>query len=214
MHHFHKLLFAVLAFCATAGFAFAQTAPLVPTAEFYFDEDARTTRTIESQAGSGEALVQALLKSIQRNPRSKADIAQLAHVAMAGGRPELGHELYGRVLGQMDSNDGLYRAVLWTYGWDLFRTGDAAGALAQWDTLRKSRNINATWMPATFALALWELDRRDEAVQWYAAAVRSEPARWTGADQYEALLPDWREQERATLAEIQQAWQADPPAWR
>lgn len=211
--HVRNLVFAALACLACAGPAFAQTAPLLPTSEFYFDQDARTTRPIVSQSGSGDALVQSLLKAIQRNPRAKADIAQLAHVAMAGGRPELGHELYGRVLGQMDSNDGLYRGVLWNYGWDLYRAGDAAGALAKWETLRTSRNVNADWMPATFALVLWSLDRRDEAVQWYAAAVRSEPARWRETGQYAALLPDWREQDRATLAEVQQAWAENPPGW-
>ena len=212
--HLRHLILAALVCVATGGTALAQSAPLLPTSEFYFDEDARTTRLVVAQPGSGDALVQSLLKAIQRNPRAKADTAQLAHVAMAGGRPELGHELYNRVLGQMDSNDGLYRSVLWNYGWDLYRAGDAAGALARWNTLRTSRNVNADWMPATFALALWTLDRRDEAVQWYAAAVRSEPARWRGTDQYEALLPDWREQDRATLAEVQQAWQANPPEWR
>jgi tetratricopeptide (TPR) repeat protein len=211
-----KLIFSgLLALSVVAGSALAQTAtPLVPTSEFYFDEDARTTRPIIAVEGSGDPLVQELLKAISRNPRAKAETAQLAHVAMAGGRPELGRELYGRVLGQIDARDGLYRAVLWNYGWDLFRIGDHAGALAQWQTLLTSRNITADWMPTTLALALWQLDRRDEAVRWYAAAVRSEPARWSTTEQYAALLPGWREEERALLAEVQQAWAADPPEWR
>jgi hypothetical protein len=30
---------------------------------------------------------------------------------------------------------------------------------------------------------------------------------------YAQLLPQWREDERASLAEVQQAWAAAPPAW-
>jgi len=211
-----KLIFpGLLALSAIAGSALAQSAaPLVPTSEFYFDEDARTTRLIVAVEGSGDPLVQELLKAISRNPRAKSETAQLAHVAMAGGRPELGRELYGRVLAQVDANDGLYRSVLWNYGWDLFRTGDHAGALAQWQTLLASRNITADWMPTTFAVALWQLDRRDEAVRWYAAAVRSEPTRWSTSEHYASLLPAWREEDRALLAEVQRAWAADPPEWR
>ena len=65
----------------------------------------------------------------------------------------------------------------------------------------------------TFALALWTLGRKDEAVQWYAAAVRTEPAQWSTPARYAALLPHWRDEERATLAEVQRAWAANPPAW-
>jgi len=210
-----KLIFpGLMALSFVAGNVAAQTAaPLVPTSEFYFDEDARTTRPIVAVQGSGDPLVQELLRAISRDPRAKAETAQLAHVAMGGGRPELGRELYGRVLSQIDANDGLYRSVLWNYGWDLYRAGDHAGALAQWQTLLDSRALTADWMPTTFAMALWQLDRRDEAVRWYAAAVRSEPSRWSTSDQYEALLPAWNDEERATLAEVQQAWAANPPEW-
>lgn len=205
-------LAAILA-AATGASAQTESAPLVPSSEFYFDEDSRTSRAVVAIEGNGEPLVQKLLQAIQRDPRVKAETAQLAHVAMAGGRPELGRELYGRVLAQVDTNDGLYRPVLWNYGWDLYRAGDPAAALGQWRVLVSSRNVSAKWMPTTFALVLWQLGRQDEAVQWYAAAVRTEPSRWSGTDHYEALLPDWRTEDRAILAEVQQAWAANPPEW-
>jgi tetratricopeptide (TPR) repeat protein len=205
-----------LAAClAGLGAVSAQTAParLVPVSEFYFIDEARTTRPVVALQGEGDALADALLKAIARNPRAKAETAQLAHLAMAGGRPELGIELYGRALRQVSPTEALYRPLLWNYGWDLLRDGNPADALAQWETLLKARNVTADWMPVTFALVLWTLDRRDEAVQWYAAAVRTHPDRWSGTDQYQTLLPDWQDGERAVLAEIQQAWQADPPQW-
>jgi len=197
---------------AVAGAASAQS-PLVPTSEFYFDDDARATRPIVAIEGEGDAVVEKLLKAIARNPRAKAETAQLAHLAMAGGRTDLGRELYGRALAQLDRNDALWRAVVWNYGWDLYRADDRAAALEQWRALLESRSVTAAWMPPTMALVLWQLDRKDEAVRWYAAAVRSEPTQWRGSERHAELLPQWRDAERAVLAEVQQAWAANPPAW-
>lgn len=208
------VLAATLAACLLATGAAAAQSRLVPISEFYFAEEARTTRPVVAIQGEGDALTEALLKAIGRSPRAQAETAQLAHVAMTGGRPELGIELYERVLRNLGTTDILYRPVLWNYGWDLLRNGDAEGALARWETLLKSRNVTADWMPTTFALALWQLDRKDEAVEWYAAAVRTHPDRWSTPDRFEELLPDWLPAERATLVKVQQAWQADPPQWR
>ena len=33
-------------------------------------------------------------------------------------------------------------------------------------------------MPPTLALGLWSSDRKGEAVEWFAAAVRTEPTQW------------------------------------
>lgn len=204
---------ALVACLLMAGAASAQSR-LVPTSEFYFTEEARTTRPVVAIQGEGDALTEALLKAIGRNPRAKAETAQLAHVAMDGGRPELGVELYDRVLRELSTTEVLYRPVLWNYGWDLLRSGDAEGALSRWETLLKSRNVTADWMPTAFALALWQLERKGEAVEWYAAAVRTHPDQWNYPGRFAELLPDWQPSERQTLVKIHEAWQADPPQWR
>jgi len=180
--------------------------------EFYFDEDARTTRPVAAVQGDDEAAQQRLLRMIERNERSANEAqAQLAHIAMESGRGELGRALYDQLLANI-GRSALRHSVHWNYGWDLFRAGDPAGALAQWQSAVSNRPQNPEWQPPTFALALWRLDRRDEARDWYAAAVRTWPNRWANPD-LAALLPDWREDERATLAEVHEAWAADPPAW-
>lgn len=202
-------LAAVLAVAATA--VHAQSLP--KPAEFYFDADANALRPIVAVRDTGDAAIQKLLKAIERDPRAKAEHAQLAHLAMAGGREDVGREMYARALARIDRSDVMWRALMWRYGWDLYRVGDAAGALAQWRALQAARSVNAAWMPPTFALALWTAGRRDEAVQWYAAAVRSEPQQWATTAGYPRLLPDWRDAERATLAEVHAAWAANPPRW-
>ena len=62
-------------------------------------------------------------------------------------------------------------------------------------------------------LALWRAGQQQEAVKWYAAAVRTEPTQWNDSSRYPQLLPAWRDDERASLAEVQQAWASAPPAW-
>jgi tetratricopeptide (TPR) repeat protein len=201
----------LLAGLAAAGSASAQS--LDKPAEFYFDADRNTVEPIVVVRETGDAAAQKLLKRMERDPHAKAEIAQLAHIAMESGRTDLGRDLYARVLSRTDRSDGLWRAAMWNYGWDLYRAGDAAGAFAQWQALQGARDVTASWMPPTLAMALWSIGRQDEAVQWYAAAVRSEPQQWATPAAYVKLLPDWRESERATLAEVQAAWAANPPSW-
>jgi len=198
---------------ALALSAAAHGQALPKPAEFYFESDANATRPVVAVRETGDAAVERLLKLIKRDPHAADARAQLAHIAMDGGRVELGRELYTAALAQLNTSNALWRTVVWNYGWDLYRSGDTTGALAQWKALMDTRGTTASWIPPTLALALWTAGRRDEAVQWYAAAVRSEPQQWSTSARHATLLPDWRDSERATLAEVQQAWAANPPRW-
>ena len=191
----------------------AQAQALPGPKEFYFDDDPQTTRTIVVIPGEGDAVVERLAANVARKPGDVESRAQLAHLAMASGRPELGEELYRAARKSAGGNQRLTRAVAWNHGWDLYRAGEPARALEQWSTLLGGWPSAPTWQPPTMALALWKLGRKQEAVAWYAAAVRTEPGQWSSAANFASLLPDWREEDRATLAEVQAAWQADPAAW-
>lgn len=199
------------ALLAATGAVSAQTLP--KPAEFYFAADANTVKPVIAVRETGDVAMEKLAKTVERNPRAKAEVAQLAHLAMDAGRADLGRQLYARALRSIDRSDGMWRSVVWNYGWDLYRAGDSEGAFAQWRTLLEARSVTASWIPPTFAIALWSLGRQDEAVQWYAAAVRTEPQQWNTASQFARLLPEWRDDERATLAEVQAAWAANPPTW-
>ena len=191
--------------------AFAQTVPA--PSEFYFDEDRSTAQPIIAVRGEGDALVDRLARMIERDPRAREPMLQLAGIAMKSDREALGRDLYARAMAGLDRNNRLMRPARWNYGWDLYRAGDASGALAQWAVLAEPGPIRGEWLPTTLAMALWKLDRKDEAVKWYAAAVRTYPDRWSSPADVAALLPDWREEDRATLIEVQRAWAANPPTW-
>ena len=205
------LLASALAAALASGAAAAQSLP--KPNEFYFDADAQTAKPVVAVRETGEAAMDRLAKILERKPRAPAEAAQLAHLAMEAGRTELGRQLYGRALHEIDSGSAQWRAIHWNYAWDLYHAGAGEDALKIWVTLHNARGVSASWMPPTYAVALWSLGRKDEALQWYAAAVRTEPDQWRDASRYAELLPNWRESDRATLAEVQKAWAANPPAW-
>lgn len=191
----------------------AQAQNLPKPKEFYFDEDRGTTKAVVAVQGQGDAVVDRLAAMVQRDARAAEPRAQLASLAYTGGRTQLGDELYQGALGLVSSGSQQYRAITWNYGWDLLRADQPDKALQQWASLANGRPAAPAWLPTTAALALWRTGRKQEAVEWYAAAVRTWPDRWSSTASYATLLPDWREAERASLAEVFAAWQANPPAF-
>lgn len=180
--------------------------------EFYFEPDADVTRPLELSPGSDDATIERLLQVRKRGRRDGVlATAQLARLSYAAGRAETGAVLYDEAK-QGAENARMRDALHWNHGWDLYRSGDFAGALRQWQVAGVERAKGPAWLPPTLALALWRLERRDEAVRWYAAAVRTEPGLWTSPD-LARLLPDWEEGDRAALAEVAAAWQVARPAW-
>ncbi len=190
--------------------AHAQSLPKI--AEFYFDEDVAAKPIVVvplEQAGA----VDQLMKLRERGRKAVEASVQLAGVAYSEGRTELAEKLYQEALATVSDGSTQARGVRWNQGWDLYRHGSAEAALAQWTRAAEGVRGNPSWLPQTLALALWKLGRRDEALAWYAAAVRTEPQQWNDPARFAQLLPGWNETERAQLAEVQQAWAANPPAW-
>ncbi|WP_459062557.1 tetratricopeptide repeat protein [Stenotrophomonas sp. PSU-St15] len=206
-----KILTGIL---LVSGAASAWAAPVLPAPqEFYFDNDAAAAPMVVVQQSQGDALVAQLLKQRERGRRVVEATVQLASVAIAQGRSELGEQLYREALKDAPVQSSVGRGVRWNYGWDLLRQGQPEAALEQWQAAAGSTLSKPSWLPPSYALALWRLGQKEQAVQWYAAAVRTEPSQWSDSSRYAQLLPQWREDERASLAEVQQAWAAAPPAW-
>lgn len=201
-----------LAFLLASGAASAQSLP--KPVEFYFDADKTALQSLHVVDGEGDQAVRRLDQMASRDGRNadKAS-AQLAHLLMASGRLQEGKSYYAKLLQRHDETSGLHRAIRYRYGWDLYRAGEYESALSQWQPLVGNRGINPAWAPPALALALWKLEREQDAVSWYAAAVRSEPAQWQTPGRYAELLPEWTEEERADLAKVQAAWAKAPPAW-
>jgi tetratricopeptide (TPR) repeat protein len=191
----------------------AQAQALPSPREFYFDKD-QAAGWIVVVRGEGETQAAALLAERDRRGRRAVEAtAQLGHLAYADGRVELGKALYEQALGNQRPDRGIGRQISWNHAWDLYRVKDYEAALKHWTVLVDSALGGPAWVPPTLAVALWQVGRRDEAVKWYAAAVRTEPTQWSTTADYATLLPEWTAAERATLAQVQAAWAAAPPAW-
>jgi len=203
---------AGVALLAGMVFSTVQAQSLPKIAEFYFDDDAAAKPIVAVPPEQADAVDQ-LMKLRDRGRKAFEATVQLAGVAYSEGRVELGEKLYQEALVSVSDNSLQARSVRWNQGWDLYRQGDANAALAHWTRAAEGMRGNPSWLPQTLALVLWKLDRKDEAVAWYAAAVRTEPQQWNDPAQFSRLLPQWQDGERAQLAQVQQVWAANPPAW-
>lgn len=188
----------------------AQSLPKIN--EFYFDDDvaAKPFHVVPPEQAD---VVDQLMKLRERGRKGVEATAQLASIAYRDGRAELGGKLYDEAMGAVADTSVQARSLRWNHGWDLYRRGDAQDALNLWSKAAESTRGNPSWLPPTLALVLWKLERKDEAVAWYAAAVRTEPGQWSDTAAYAQLLPSWNDAERTQLAQVQQAWAANPPAW-
>ncbi|WP_269792589.1 tetratricopeptide repeat protein [Stenotrophomonas sp. Iso1] len=193
-------------------FSNAQAQSLPTLVEFYFDEDA-AAKPIRAVPPEQADVVDQLMKLRERGRKGVEATAQLASIAYGEGRDELGAKLYQEATAAVAETSVQARGLRWNQGWDLYRRGDAEGALGLWLKAGENTRGNPSWMPPTLALALWKLGRKDEALSWFAAAVRTEPEQWSDPNRFAQLLPNWKDAERAQLVDVQQAWLANPPAW-
>lgn len=210
MNRYFARLVGASALVVLSSGLFAQDIPWPK--EFYFEADADVTRPVGLYPGNDDDTVARLLKTRERGRRDAVQAtAQLGHIAYASGRADTGAALYLEASQRADGGR-LRDAIHWNHGWDKYRAGDVAGALEQWRMAGAERLKGPSWLPPTLALGLWQLDRREEAVRWYAAAVRTEPTLWQSPD-LDAVLPDWSPEDRAILGEVAAAWRANPPGW-
>lgn len=205
-----RLAAGVLVVWLSLSTAWAEGLPKI--AEFYFDEDAAAKPLHAVPADQADAVDQ-LMKLRERGRKGLEATVQLAGIAYAEGRDELGAKLYQEAYATVSEPSMQIRSLRWNQGWSLYRRGDVEAALALWVKAADGARGSPSWLPPTLALALWKQGNKTEAVAWYAAAVRTEPGQWGSADAFAQLLPTWTDAERAQLAEVQQAWAASPPAW-
>lgn len=204
-------LAVVCAALALVGTAAAQSLPA--TKEFYFDADPAAAPMVAISAQEPD-LVDQLMRMRDRGRRALEATVQLGSIAAAQGRMDLAQALFSEALDATQASSQNGRSVRWNIAWTLYRQGDAAAALPLWAQALEGTRTDPSWAPPTLALVLWKLGRQDEAVKWFAAAVRTEPQQWSNPANFEQLLPAWLPEERELLAEVHAAWLANPPAWR
>jgi tetratricopeptide (TPR) repeat protein len=172
----------------------------------YTDADSAAI-AVHPRPGNKAAFRRTIDRRLQANPRDVLALTHRAHFHYLGGHPKEGQRDYERALSLTTPGSEAHRHVLWSWGWSLYDSGDAAQALEKWQTNVALANGHPYWVPYTFALAAWKLDRRADAIAWFEAAVRSNP-QWGTAQGRAERTAQWRDEETAVLAEVVAAWEA------
>ncbi len=185
---------------AGLGAATAWAAPATPAPqEFYFDNDPAPRRWWRCRAG-------AMIWSPSWSSCVNAAPCGRATATGLGGRCA-GPWRAGRAVVCRGDERGPGTEQQWPRALEL-RLGPAApapeAALEQWLASAANARTKPSWVPPTYALALWRMGQKQEAVQVCGCGTHRADARNTTAN-YAQLLPQWREDERASLAEVQQA---------
>lgn len=100
------------------------------------------------------------------------------------------------------------RHAHWNYGWALFASADNAGALSHWRTAADLHGGHPTWVPTTLAIGLWLTGHTDRAIEYYAAAVASDPDRWGEVTGVAEATRDWSANEKLAIEAVQAAWRS------
>lgn len=151
---------------------------------------AQLDRLAQGPADNWRAHVQ---RGFERAPRGQTD----------GMRED-----YAIALAQTEGRPADTRTVLWSYGWALQVNGKHAEALVEWRKAELAHGGRPFWVPYTYAVALWSANRKDEALAYYEAAVRSEPEKWSTEAGVARWTLHWGPLERGSIDEIHAAWSA------
>ena len=200
-------LIAMLALLALAPIVHAQadTTAYQPPADAYTATDAAARFTVKVDPGDQRAR-ETLEQILEYDGRNVMARVQHGHMLVDRGMRQraLAEFEYAIRVADPDSID--QRVARWNYGWALLRSGDPRAAMAQWRLVESAHGGRPAWLPAQFAAALWIAGDREYAIDYYAAAVRSNPSRWGERSGMEAAIAEWEPNERLALEAVYGAW--------
>lgn len=98
------------------------------------------------------------------------------------------------------------RHAHWNLGWALFASADNAGALEHWQAAAQLHGGHPSWVPTTFAIGLWLTGHSERAIEYYQAAVDSDPDRWGDAAGVAEATREWGANEKLAIEAVQAAW--------
>ena len=194
----------LLAFLLVAG-AQAQDPTLPVAAETYGEDDPAAVRPKAIDPTDVRAR-QMLEQVLQYDPENVSARIQNANLMIARGLRQRGLGEYEYVRRVAQSDPKKLRQVIWNYGWALFETGDARRALAEWMEAERLHGGQPAWVPTTYAVGLWVAGDRDLAVQFYRAAVNSNPRRWGEERGLTEAIRAWAPNEKVAIEAVYAAW--------
>lgn len=114
------------------------------------------------------------LKARLRGNPDDADAAMDLGVLAAQSRSSRFSRYFQQAEALIGDDPDRRRRLSWARGHACMAGGDADCALRHWHDAASAFSGHPRWVPAAYAYALWGLDRKDQAIDWYAAAVRAD----------------------------------------
>jgi len=207
MSHWIRCLVAAL-LLATAWPATSQSPPALPVAADAYGEDdpaAVRPRAIDPTDARARQMLEQVL---QYDPENVSARIQNANLMIARGMKQRGLGEYEYVRRLAQSDPVKLRQVTWNYGWALFETGDARRAIAEWMEAERLHGGRPIWAPTTYAVGLWVAGDRELAVQFYRAAVGSNPRRWGEERGLAEATRGWSANEKVAIEAVYGAWRS------
>ena len=149
---------------------------------------------------------QMLEQILQYDPENVKARIQNAELMMARGMRQRGLDEYAYALRLAEGDPEKQRMVHWNYGWALHRAGEAYGAITQWMKAEALHGGNPIWAPTTYAIGFWAAGEKAKAIEFYKAAVRSNPRRWGTASGLAESTRGWDPAQRQTIEAVYAAW--------
>ena len=140
-------------------------------------------------------------------------------LAQVAGATTAGHELalrgdldgaarkYAPAFALAENDAFAERHVRWSYGWSLLALSAPREALAQWQRARALHGGEPFWYGYTVPTALWMSGDTKLAIEYFDAAVRSNPE-WGRRSGLRKRTAHWRAHERRVIALVADAWRS------
>jgi tetratricopeptide (TPR) repeat protein len=176
-----------------------------PPAQAYFDPDSSARMPIAVDLFDARA-IRELNRRIAREPKQLGLYTARGHAyGFAGNRAAMEKD-FEQAFALAGSDRAALRHVSWSQGWAYFGLGDARAALASFTSATQLHGGAPFWVPYTYAVALWRLDRRQEALRYWDAAARSAPERWGNAKVVQRWTRRWPAGNQAEVVALFEAW--------
>lgn len=202
------LILALLLAPLSAFAAEARTA-VPPPAEKYLDPDpfSRADQTVD--LNGMENPLKGLDARIAADPTDFHLFVERGYLKADRGDVKGAQADYAQAVKAAGDNAHELRFAHWSHGWALLGLELPEASLAEWRESEKLHGGHPYWVPYTYAMGLWAAGRNDEAVAYYAAAVRSFPERWGSRETVRTHSSKMKPEEQALLLAVFNEWEAN-----
>ena len=149
----------------------------------------------------------ALNIALSRNPKDPVLLSHRAYLFQEGGDLALAVRDFDKAIEYAVPGSAVERNVYWALGWANYDQGDYEGAFDNWLHAIKEHGGKPYWEAYTLALLYWTAGKQEMALDWYAAAVASDP-QWNNEKGFKEKTRYWRPLQRERMQQLFGTWRS------